>query len=380
MPPLALVVDIPEIEIPDELNADLVQKPKDLDRIVQLLEARDRGFRLHVGKLLGELKLIGGHKLLGYETFNEYCRDGIDLDPRRASRLLRFDRGLQNHPEIAAACWAGKLRYIQALLLLRVVTRKSVGAWVEYAVGASVLHTQRAVEDALLGGTTFAPREDREETNEGPSPPQPGDPNPVGRPPTIRFRIFLEEDVGRVVMAALRTYVDPSGRPLAMGEALARLAEDFLENLNDPELDALRARFPILERDGWRCTVVVCSCRPHLNEHHIVYRIRGGTDADSNQTSLCFVHHHIELHGLLASIVITGTAPDDLLQMIGIDHDGGPPLLVFRGNRKISSATGDMPAEIAPWKRLPMKATQERRPMAASPAPAATWVSTGSIA
>ena len=63
-----------EIEIPVELNANLARSPQ-----VQWLEARNRGLRIRVGKLPADFQLIDGYRVLGYATFNEYCRDELDL-------------------------------------------------------------------------------------------------------------------------------------------------------------------------------------------------------------------------------------------------------------------------------------------------------------
>ena len=74
--------------------------------------------------------------------------------------------------------------------------------------------------------------------------------------------------------------------------------------------------------------------RAQLGEHHIWFLSHCGPDVESNKTALCFMHHIILLHGLLAAISVSGTAPDELEWRIG-RSPGEPPLLVFRGNRKI---------------------------------------------
>jgi hypothetical protein len=71
-----------------------------------------------------------------------------------------------------------------------------------------------------------------------------------------------------------------------------------------------------------------------LHEHHIRHLSLGGPDVESNKTALCFVHHILLLHGLLASIDVSGTAPDLLEWRIGL-RPGAPPLLLFRGYRRI---------------------------------------------
>jgi hypothetical protein len=60
-------------------------------------------------------------------------------------------------------------------------------------------------------------------------------------------------------------------------------------------------------RDGWRCTAPGCTSRRNLEDHHLVYRSRGGDDALENRTCLCRFHHQRGEHGGLASCA--GTAP-----------------------------------------------------------------------
>jgi hypothetical protein len=68
-------------------------------------------------------------------------------------------------------------------------------------------------------------------------------------------------------------------------------------------------------RDGWRCTAPGCSSRRNLEDHHVVYRSRGGGEGAPNKTCLCRFHHQRGEHGGLASC--TGVAPLGLLWRLG---------------------------------------------------------------
>jgi hypothetical protein len=85
-------------------------------------------------------------------------------------------------------------------------------------------------------------------------------------------------------------------------------------------------------RDGWRCTAPACTSMRNLEDHHIRYRSRGGSDNPSNRTCLCRFHHQRGEHGGLASC--TGSAP------LGITWRLGSPDLAtwYRNERRIEAA------------------------------------------
>ena len=91
-----------------------------------------------------------------------------------------------------------------------------------------------------------------------------------------------------------------------------------------------RHRDPIFARDGWRCAVPACSSRRNLNDHHIQFRSRGGTNARWNRITVCAAHH---LHGIHdGTIHAAGTAPDDVEWQLGVRADAAP-LLTCIGDR-----------------------------------------------
>ena len=89
-------------------------------------------------------------------------------------------------------------------------------------------------------------------------------------------------------------------------------------------------------RDGWRCTAPGCTSRRNLEDHHLVYRSRGGDDGPANRTCLCRFHHQRGEHGGLASCA--GTAP------LGIVWRLGRPEVAqaYRNERRLPGATGVM--------------------------------------
>jgi 5-methylcytosine-specific restriction endonuclease McrA len=97
--------------------------------------------------------------------------------------------------------------------------------------------------------------------------------------------------------------------------ALLALLEEFVEVWDDPGGMPRRPGDAVYARDGWRCTAPGCTSLRHLEDHHLVYRSRGGGDELANRTCLCRFHHQRGEHGDLASC--RGAAPLGLTWRLG---------------------------------------------------------------
>ena len=93
------------------------------------------------------------------------------------------------------------------------------------------------------------------------------------------------------------------------------MLEEFVQVWDDPQSVPGRHKRQVYARDGWRCTAPGCTSRNHLEDHHVQYRSRGGSDEASNRTCLCRFHHQRGEHGDLASC--RGKAPPGLLWRLG---------------------------------------------------------------
>ncbi len=113
---------------------------------------------------------------------------------------------------------------------------------------------------------------------------------------------------------AARTFSNRARRVPAW-VALLALLEDYVATWDDPASMPKRKADRIYRRDGWRCTAPGCSSRDHLEDHHVIYRSRGGNDEESNRVCLCRFHHQRGEHGGLASC--RGTAPLDIVWRLG---------------------------------------------------------------
>jgi hypothetical protein len=96
---------------------------------------------------------------------------------------------------------------------------------------------------------------------------------------------------------------------------LLALVEDFALTWDADDGAPARRSDRIYVRDGWRCTAPGCTSRRNLEDHHIRYRSRRGSDDPSNRTCLCRFHHQRGEHGDLASC--RGAAPTGILWRLG---------------------------------------------------------------
>ena len=120
--------------------------------------------------------------------------------------------------------------------------------------------------------------------------------------------------LGRVAELLGRTFSRRRIRVPAWAGLLV-LIEEFFDTWDNPEAHPHRARTHIYARDGWRCMAPGCTSRRNLEDHHVVYRSRGGGDRLSNRLCLCRFHHQMGEHGRLASC--RGVAPTGIAWRLG---------------------------------------------------------------
>ena len=94
------------------------------------------------------------------------------------------------------------------------------------------------------------------------------------------------------------------------------LLEDYACTWDDPSGIPKRHSDAVYVRDGWRCAAPACTARRNLEDHHVIYRSRGGdVNALSNRVCLCRFHHQMGEHGGMARC--RGQAPLDLTWRLG---------------------------------------------------------------
>jgi hypothetical protein len=213
---------------------------------------------LEIGRVLKQVVDRKLYAELGFESFERYVEERLDLSPRTARRLVRLARAEHRAAPVANAFREGRITLLQAEVLLR-------GGTVERAQQV----TLRRLEDDW-------PRR-----------------NVEFRAPTEVATLFgaLVESVGLEAMLdhAIATWVEAG-----------RLFRDYAD----------------FARDGFRCTVPGCSARRNLHSHHIHFRSASGPDEAWNRTTLCAFHHERGVHA--GTIGIRGRAPDELIYRLGV--------------------------------------------------------------
>ncbi len=98
---------------------------------------------------------------------------------------------------------------------------------------------------------------------------------------------------------------------------LLALLEDAALAWDDPRTLPRRPGDAVYRRDGFRCAAPGCTARATLQDHHVVFRSRGGSDDPANRVALC-VAHHAALHER-GTLAVSGRAP------LGLTWRLGPP-------------------------------------------------------
>ena len=238
--------------------------PRELDRRLRAAIAFLQQMDFEIGRILRQVIERKLYRELGFESFERYVRERLDLSPRTARRLVRLARAEHGAPEVASAFREGRITLLQAEVLLRggsVETRKKL----ELALRV----TLRRLEDEVLPRRVafWAPRE---------------------------VAALFEALVARVGLEAMLDHAI-----VTWLEAGAQF-EDYAD----------------FERDGYRCTVPACTARRNLQSHHIRFRSACGPDVAWNRTTLCAVHHHRGVHA--GSLAIRGRAPGRLVYTLGV--------------------------------------------------------------
>jgi hypothetical protein len=110
---------------------------------------------------------------------------------------------------------------------------------------------------------------------------------------------------------------------------LLALLEEAAGSWDDPRDCTRRPGDPVYRRDGYRCAAPGCTARAAIEDHHVVFRSRGGSDAPGNRVALCAAHHAaLHEHGTLA---VEGSAPLGLTWTAGAT----PAAVRYRCERRL---------------------------------------------
>jgi hypothetical protein len=235
--------------------------PRELDRRLRAAMAFLQQGDFEIGRILRQVVERKLYRELGFESFERYVEERLDLSPRTARRLVRLARAEHRAPAVASAFREGRITLLQAEVLLRGENSE--------ALGLALRVTLRRLEDEVLPRRVafWAPRE---------------------------VAALFEALVAHVGLEAMLDHA------IATWLEAGAQFEDYAD----------------FTRDEFRCTVPGCTARRNLQSHHIWFRSASGPDVAWNRTTLCAVHHHRGVHA--GSLAIRGSAPDGLIYELGV--------------------------------------------------------------
>jgi hypothetical protein len=238
--------------------------PCDLDRRLRAAMAFLQQVDFEIGRILRQVVERRLYPEIGFESFERYVQERLDLSPRTARRLVRLARAEHTAPALASAFRAGRITLLQAEVLLR-----GGSAEAREKLSLALRTTLRRLEDEVL------PRQVA-----------------FWAPPEVA--VSFEALVSRLGLEAMLDHA------IATWLEAGKQFDDYAD----------------FERDGFRCTVPGCTARRNLQSHHIWFRSAQGPDVAWNRTTLCAVHHHRGVHA--GSLTIHGRALDELVYTLGV--------------------------------------------------------------
>jgi hypothetical protein len=280
-----------------------------------------------------------------------YAAEQLGMSASKARALLRIERAGDVCPELRDAFRSGRLSWAKAQGLVPLLLLDVPGPWrprwVAWAERVTVRRLEADVARALLLRAAHGPAWHRCLL----------DPERAQHPiPAAEQQMCAPEiDLEATERLTWRVPRDVEGLFVAVRETLrVRLRGEGRRLPSDGEvLDALLARAlaswsrrapgaprpdPVIERDGYRCTVPGCSSRRHLHDHHVRFRSAGGSDDPANRITLCAFHHQRCLHA--GRLRIRGRAPAGLLFELGVRPGGAEPIARYRSGDVVAALPG----------------------------------------
>ena len=242
--------------------------PRELDRRLRAAMAFLQEVDFEIGRILRQVVERKLYRELGFESFERYVEERLDLSPRTARRLVRLARAEHGAPAVASAFREGRITLLQAEVLLRGESAEALEK-LDWRCGSRCGGSKTR---CCHGGWRSGRR---------------------GRWPLCSRRWSH-------AWGSRRCWIMRSPRGSRRGRS-SRTTR-------------------ISTRDGFRCTVPGCTARRNLQSHHIRFRSACGPDVAWNRTTLCAYHHHRGVHA--RKLAIRGRAPDGLVYTLGVGRFG----------------------------------------------------------
>ncbi len=309
---------------------------KDLAAQLRELVGIEQEIRRVLGDLLAALAGCRAWPALGFHSIRHYSEVRLGVSRSGAEDLATLARALRRLPVVEEAREAGRLSCLAALRVVRILGRDVACTelqreWVAHAESTTIkrldderdaLRLQRLLA-AAPEGRSARPLADADWHRS------------LGRLPgetTARIGAFARLAADRPEDLATLRLVLPFGIAadfLGALEAAARRVRTFSSDLAPFDArwlglhalltsyvashDVHRGPRAVYARDGWRCMAPGCTSSAHLENHHVLYRARGGDDGPDNRVTLCRYHHQRGEHG--GAMRVRGQAP------LGLDFE-----------------------------------------------------------
>jgi hypothetical protein len=348
-----------------------------LEQLLELIGLEDEIER-KLGRLLAEMGERGAWIRLRFAGMGHYAEERLGVCRTSAENRAWLARGLARFPILRGAYESGRIGFEAALLLRRIlgvgpIDRRIEEAWVARAEEATLKRLKdeaRAIDRDTAAGEERRPLDDATWSDSIRRAPGRtvervrslgAHAESVGFP-DVFLRLRLPNDLASRFLGAIETarnaltvlvdevpWHEPWPEPDAPSSVLlARtfstrcrrvpawvglfsLLEEYTATWDDPAQSPRRAGDAVYTRAGWRCTAPGCTSRRNLEDHHVIYRSRGGDSALDNRICLCRFHHKLGEHGALASC--TGKAPLGILWRLGKEEIGR----WYRNERAVSA-------------------------------------------
>ncbi len=301
----------------------------DLDNALRDVLTAMRSIDWQLGRLLSTFARLSLHRQVGYASTASYVRERLGISSRKARSLIRLEANpADGRDELADAYRRGDLSWVRALALLPVMSERHAAAWIERArcvtirrlfdevrwaldmrdrawmfmelvpppLGTRLQHSNEEAERQMraLYGDEMAARIAKQAPDD-----------------TTFVRLAGPASVIDLFYDVLQAFRDPA----VPWEPAWRALERVLLHAKAQWSDVPRHRNPIHDRDGWRCRVPACSSRRNLQEHHVLYRSRGGGNERGNRISICAWHHLRGIH--TGRVRATGDAEQKIRWQLG---------------------------------------------------------------
>ncbi len=340
---------------------------RELDARLRTVVRTMRETDAQLGRLLRSMVDDRLYQDLHFASAAHYVGERLGISGRKASGLVAIERRCAAAPTFGAAYGNGEISWVRALTLLPVIDERTAAAWVARAAAVTVRRLSDEVGWVL----------DRADTAEPDRPLAPPPARTVLAEQGLQMRAretgvlatetaqLLVTETGQASVAAVdpatnaghsaASTLEPTDAevrftaPISVvalfrsalvafatpGESPWRGLERLLDHVNAEWTRQPRHRDPVFARDGWRCAVPACSSRRNLQDHHIRFRSRGGTNARWNRVALCAWHHLRGIH--LGIVEASGKAPQDVHWSLGMKS--GTPFLRLVGDFYVLDAS-----------------------------------------